>query len=334
MTQRVRVWCAPTSLPLLVDLQKLCDLYHGEGEMGLPREVIDEIVRHIDPQTLTKCSLTSRAFYSAARPLIHRRIVLGVTSVIRGSPLEVLPAEAYFEQADTFHARYLSVAEELGFLRYGYVQEVDLDLTVGTPENVLQLQQLRALETVHTLTVDSLHLCRILPIFDCCFSQFVPTLRSLRLKTTVYESASQLMEFVCRFPHLDDLALIYRRDGSGLAGVPTGSGGPRQQQPLPFGGDLVLYGMGSVIPSLLDLPGGIRFQSIEADSHLKDLAKLLVACRSTLKVLKIRCFESGKPATLILAPPDPLKGYRLSVSSSPKRKASRSFNQLGIWRDA
>ena len=272
--------------------------------MGLPREVIDEIMHYNDPQTLEKCSLTSRAFYSAARPLIHRRIALGRASLIRGSPLELLPVEAYFEQADAFHARYLSMAEELGLLRYGYVKEVDLNLRIGTPENILQLQQLRALESVHTLTVHSLDLRRILPIFDRCFSQFVPTLRSLRLKLPDCENASQLIEFVCQFPHLDDLALLYpcKRDDLGLAPVPTEPGGPRQQQSLPFGGDLVLYGMGPVIRCLLDLPGGVRFRSIEADSHLKDLAKLLVACRSTLEVLRIRCFENRKSITTTLAP--------------------------------
>jgi len=55
--------------------------------MGLPRELIDEIMRYNDFQALKECSLTSRTFYSAARPLIHARMTLGIGSAIRGSKL-------------------------------------------------------------------------------------------------------------------------------------------------------------------------------------------------------------------------------------------------------
>ena len=52
--------------------------YHSKGEMGLPRELINMIMRYTsDLQTLKSCSLASRAFYSAARPLIHSKMVLG-----------------------------------------------------------------------------------------------------------------------------------------------------------------------------------------------------------------------------------------------------------------
>jgi len=291
--RRFRGWCAATWFPS-VDLQKLCDSYHGEGEMGLPRELIDKILRYNgDLQTLKACSLTSRAFYSAARPLVHRRMTLGFGSVYRGSRSEKLPIKDVLAQAEVFHARYLSEAEKRGLLRFGYVREVDLDLDIGNPENVLQLQHLRALETVHTLTIRSLDLRKILPIFDRCFSQFVPPLQSLNLELTRCGNPYQLMEFVCRFPHLDDLALIdpYNLYGWRLADAPPG---PRPQQPLSFGGRLVLKGGSHFARFLLDLPGGIHFHSIEASSSLQDLAKLVVGCSSTLEVLSICCFEECK----------------------------------------
>ena len=107
------------------------------------------------------------------------------------------------------------------------------------------------------------------------------------------------MEFICRFPHLDDLELISPRSSHSLElDAPPGSEGPQPQQPLPFGGHLVLEGVGPLAQCLLDLPGGIRFRSIEATSDQRDLAKLLVACSSTLEVLSIRCFESSKSGTL------------------------------------
>ena len=279
-----------------MDLQQLCDSYHGKGEMNLPRELIDEIMRYSDLQTLKKCSLTSRTFYSAARPFIHKRMALGVASAFRGSLPEGPPRDRNYDQADVFHARYLSAVGERGLLRYGYIREVHLDLSIGKAEKVLQLQQLRALETVHTLTIGSLNLDKILPIFDLCFSQFVPTLRSLRLDGTHCENAHQLMEFICRFPHLDDLALATPRGlgRSEFVGAPPGSEGPQPQRPLPFGGHLVLDRVGPFVQCLLDLPGGIRFRSIEASIHLKDLEKLLVACSSTLEVLNISCLTNCK----------------------------------------
>jgi len=66
--------------------------------MGLPRELIDEIMRYSDLRTLKSCSLTSRAFYSAARPLIHRRLVL--CSVYSGSRV---PRDPTIDQADVPH---------------------------------------------------------------------------------------------------------------------------------------------------------------------------------------------------------------------------------------
>ena len=113
--------------------------------MGLPRELIDEIMRYNDLQTLKECSLTSRPFYSAARPLIHRRMTLGINSALRGSSPELsFSSEDYEQHADLFHARYLSAAEEHGLLRYGYVREVHLDLTrLSHPVEVLKLQHSR-----------------------------------------------------------------------------------------------------------------------------------------------------------------------------------------------
>jgi len=328
--RQLRGWFAATYFPS-VDLQQLCDSYRYEGEMDLPRELIDGIMRYNDLQTLKSCSLTSRAFYSAARPLIHRRMVLGARSAVRGSHLEKVPLD--FDKAEVPHARYLSAAEDRGLLRYGYVREVDLDLGIGNPENVLRLQQLRALETVHTLTINMLDLHKILPVFGRCFSQFVPTLRSLSLKSTRCENAQQLMEFVCRFPSLDNLELINPRGlgNSGFAGAPPKSAGPQPQQPLPFGGQLVLTGTGPLIQCLLDLPGGIRFRSIDASSNLRGLESLLVACSSTLEVLSIRCFESCKSGTSTLThrstegPP---------ASSSLRPMASRTYCRPEAWGGA
>jgi len=267
--------------------------------MGLPRELIDEIMRYNDLQTLENCSLTSKAFYSAARPLIHRRLVLGMRSA--HPRLHVL-CDSILDQTDVRYAPYLSATETIGLLRYGYVQELDLDLSFGQPEDILQLKQLRALKTVHTLKIRSLDLDKVLPLFDRCFSQFVPTLRSLSLRKTWCEDIHKLMEFLCRFPHLDDLKLIDPHGlayGYRLATALQGSKGPRPQPP-PFGGRLVLDGSGPLVQLLLDLPGGIRFHTIEARSRLNDLAKLPVACSSTLEVFSIRCFDGSKSSTLTL----------------------------------
>ena len=268
--------------------------------MGLPRELIDEIMRHNDPKTLKECSLTSRTFYSAARPLIHARMRLGMRSAMLSSKL---PSEtpfdwdAYHEQPDVFHARYLSATEERGLLRYGYIREVTLELSrLAHPENVFRLQRLRVLRTVHTLTIDSLALPRILPIFDSCFSQFVPTLRSLSLRYIRCEEVHQLTEFIYRFPHLDDLKLILHGSMDGHR-APPGLTWPRPRQPLPLGGHLDFTGPPRAVQWLVDLPGGIRFRSINVSNLLDDLEKLLVACSSTLEVFTIRYINRRESVT-------------------------------------
>jgi len=273
--------------------------------MGLPRELINEIMRYNDLQTLKKCSLTSRDFYSAARPLIHDRIMLGWSSTMHNFDrcLEVPYPDwdTYPQQADVFHARYLSAAEERGLLRYGYIREVTLELSqLAHPENVLQLRQLRALETVHTLTIETLALSQVLPIFDSCFSQFVPTLRSLTLRRISCKDVHQLLEFICRFPHLDDLTFA-ESYGPSVANPPPGSEGPRPQQPLPFRGHLELEGgIDNLMRCLVVLPGGLRFRSIAvvgSQTPGDDLARLLVACSPTLEVLTIQCFEIRESGT-------------------------------------
>jgi len=318
--RQFRGWYAATYYPS-VDLQELCDSYHNEGEMGLPRELIDKIMRYHDLQTLKRCSLTSRAFYSASRPFVHRRMVLGIRSVVRGFYPEVDPFDRdnLLDEAEVFLARYLSAAGERGLLRHGYVQEVRLDLGLGNPEHVLQLPQLQALETVHTLSIERLDLPKFLPSFGRHFSQFVPTLRSLSLQATRCESAHQLMEFICRFPHLDDLELVNPcgPDRFELPDVPLGSKGPRLQQPLPFGGHLALKGSSPIVQCLLDLPGDLRFRSIEVAGSPKDLTKLLAACSSTLEVLKIDCSDNGKSTSLTGIRASPLKSHRPPVRFPP-----------------
>jgi len=306
--------------------------------MGLPREIIDEIMRYNDLRTLKACSLTSRAFYSAARPFIHKRMALGMWSAVRGSSRRRLPHKVYSEQAEVFHARYLSAAEERGLLRYGYVREVRLDLGVSNPENVLQLRQLQALETVHTLTIRWPNLHKILPVFDRYFSQFIPTVRSLRLDGTWFQDADKLTELVCRFPHLDNLALVNSlfgmTDPDYYLGLPSAlplPEGHRSRQLLPLGGHLTINGLGPLVRCLLDIPGGIRFQSIEASCCLEDLAKLLVECSSTLEVLNIHCFEDSKPGIFTLAYQS-TEGLPASLSLSGK--ASRIFCRPGMQRDS
>jgi len=271
--------------------------------MGLPRELIDKILCYNDLWTLKACSLVSRSFYSGARPFIHRRITLGIWSLIRCCGFRLAPGmekpdfNAYAQQGGVYLARYLLAAEERGLLRYGYVREVHLDLSqLDHPENVLQLQQLRARETVQVLRIESLVLRKVLRIFDRCFSQFVPTLQSLSLRATRCENVQQLRQFICRFPRLDDLTLTCPNLGSSLAtDPPPGSEGPQPQQHSPLRGDLVLDGTLGL--GLSGLPGGIHFRSVQVGSDQNDLPGLVRACSSSLEVLTIRSFKSSKSST-------------------------------------
>ncbi|KAF9777402.1 hypothetical protein BJ322DRAFT_1096874, partial [Thelephora terrestris] len=224
--------------------------------MDLPRDVVEHILYFLceDKRTLR---------------LIHRKIELATWKVYSPSKLadrvavKVTPARS---------ARLLGYAREL-------IVAIGPSFSPETLETYLH--QFRSFEQVQIIRIHRFDLTSFLPHFERYFTQFVPTLRSLHLPDVV-GSDREVLEFICKFPRLDDLSLK-------LSSACSTDDPPRPSMELSpsLRGKLILRGWGSP-PSrfLLDIPGGLHFRSIDVGKVGKAyLDELLVACSSTLEEL-------------------------------------------------
>ena len=270
-----------------VDLYGLCVSYRYVGAMGLSREIVEEILRflHEDIRALKACSLTCRALFSAARRPIHGKVRLATWKVYRPYGLvdriaaKVLRGRRIHEA----HMRYLSMAGKHGLL--GYARELIIDVGSSLAPETLEvyLPEFRSFSQVQTLRISHFDLKNFLPLFERCFAQFVPTLRSLHLPDVVGGN-HEVLEFICKFPCLDDLSLTL--SSSYCVDVP-----PRlsTEHSPPLKGKLILRGWGSTPARfLLGIPGGLHFRSIDAGGVDKaELDEILVACSSTLEEFSV-----------------------------------------------
>jgi len=182
------------------------------------------------------------------------------------------------------HMKYLSMAGKRGLL--GYTRELIIDIGPSlTPEALeVYLPHFLSFNQVQALRIRRFDLRSFLPIFERCFAQFIPTLRSLHLPDVV-GGIHEVVEFICRFPHLDDLSLTL----SSCHWVDTSPRSPMEHSP-PLRGKLILRGWGTISArSLLEIPGGLHFRSIDAGGvEREELDEILLACSPTLEVFSFR----------------------------------------------
>jgi len=275
-----------------VDLHRLCLSYRCTGAMGLPRDIIEEIMQlhRGDLRTLMACSLTCRALFSAVRGLVHERVRLlpwrryPIYKLKDRIKQQVLPGWRPRTDCRKVHLRYLSKGGKHGLLGYARGVYVDIGQEFSPESLEVYLPHFRSFDRVHTLGISSFDPAKFLPTFERYFGQFVPTLRSLHLPY-VKGSVQDVLGFICKFPHLDNLSLTISSPHS--ADVP-----PKLsvEHSPPLKGTLVLRGS-ALIPArfLLGIPGGLHFRSIEVDAVDKgELDGILAACSSELEMLSIR----------------------------------------------
>ena len=270
------------------DLHQLCVLYQSVGAIGLPRDVIEEIVQfhHGDLETLMACSLTCRALFSTVRGLIHERVRVWLwrnypsRELVNRITAKVLPRRRPRDWPEG-NLKYLSTAGLLG-----YAREVSIDFGQSFIPEALEafLPYFHSFTRVHTLSISGLDVSRFSPGFEQYFVQFVPTLRSLHLPQ-VMGGAREVLEFVCEFPRLDDLSLT--QPSFNFADVP-----PRLsvEDSPPLKGALVLGGrLSTPARFLLGIPGGLHFRCVDVGGVGKtELGEILAACSSDLETLSLR----------------------------------------------
>jgi len=253
--------------------------------MGLPREVIEEILNflHKEIKTLKACSLTCRALFSAVRGLIHGKVrwkVYRPSRLVDRIALKVLQSRRSHEA----HMRLLSMAGKRRLL--GYAQELIIDIGPSFAPETLEvyLPHFLTFTQVQTLRIRSFNAKSFLPSFERCFAQFVPTLRSLHLPEVVGD-IHEVLEFIWKFPHLDDLSLTLC--SCRWVDIP-----PRlsEENSPSLKGKLILRGSGTTSTRfLLEVPGGLHFRCIDAGGMGKvDLDEILVACSPTLEEFSFR----------------------------------------------
>ena len=183
------------------------------------------------------------------------------------------------------HMRYLSMVGEYGL--WVYAQEVYIELGQCFLSDALDtyLPRSHSSTRVHTLRISGFDVVRFLPVFERYFAQFVPTLRSLCLPY-VMGDVHEVLEFICKFPHLDNLSLaLYASLSTDVRPPPRLS----VEHSPPLRGTLVLRGGASVfVRFLLKIHGGLHFQSVNVGGVDKEeLGEVLVACSSSLEVFSL-----------------------------------------------
>ena len=220
------------------------------------------------------CSESCKALFCSARPLLHRTLCLSTGNSIdrhRSSPLN----RAQFDN--------LRLAGQAQVLEY----TTRLIIRLGTdfvPENLRPyLRYFRAMRGITSLEIYLLDTAGFLPAFEEYFGHIVPTLRSLTL-IGVRDPIQNFFHFISRFPQLQDLDLM---QFSLARHNPSQSCTSPQIQTPPLNGSLRFRGTYpsiEFIQSLVNVPGGIHFRSVEmGDARKFPLQTIIDACSNTVE---------------------------------------------------
>ena len=256
----------------------------------LPQEIVDHIISMLgnDLKLLKACSLTCKAMFASTRPLIHRKIRL--TWEQNWEVLTLREKQRYIRgdrQGIAF--KVLSGMAAHGLLPYGRQLFININKNF-TPANLQPFNgHFQRFDRIQELSIYWLHTPEFLEQFDTYFANFVPTLRSLHLDTPTGDTRD-IMDFIGRFPHLDDLAFKMSPENS--HGWRTWkSASPHIVKNIPpFRGRLKLCGIsewyGYILQQLISLPGKRRFRFVDFRRCPFEVEQLVVdACSGTIETL-------------------------------------------------
>ena len=231
----------------------------------IPQKVVGVIIAHLihDDNSLLACSLTSRSWYTAAVPHLHRTLSIKTTwpEPLHGaSKFGWLPfvTRLFIFERGNGGGSFLS--------SYRFDHRTQLEFS--------------GLTNVRELQIAGLDIPSSFPTILQCFRQFSPTLCSLTLNEPKGTNR-QIVFFIGLFQHLEDLNLgspnyMQEKPGDGLTLVP----------PFvpPLRGCLTAANVnGDLSKTMVDLFGGLRFRHMDL---LNSGTQILVyACANALEVL-------------------------------------------------
>ena len=232
------------------------------------------IVAHLtrNAYSLLACSLTSRSWYIAAVPHLHRTLTTHI-SYSNNSKRTEWP-------------RPLQAASELGWLSFVTGLFITVHYAKGFSAEVFRSSTQREFSTlnnVRELSIQYLDIPSFVPGIQWYFGQFSRTLRSLTLKEPK-GSDWQIVFFIGLFPHLEDLELQldtpHPRKPADLILVPPFVPPMRGQLRARYpGGD-------GLAKAMIDLFGGVRFRHMDL-MNMDGTQLLLYACADTLETFQL-----------------------------------------------
>ena len=283
----------PPNEPRNLHIEPLVDLstmaINGTWK-NLPQEIVDHIMFMLgnDLKSLKACSLTCKTMFISTRCLIHRKIRL-----TGRQNWDVLTAR---EQESYLHGdrRGLMVKVLRGIAAHGlfpYGRHLFINLYRSfTPANLQPFNDhFQRFDQIQELSIYWLHTQGFLEQFDTFFRNFVPTLRSLHLDTPTGDSRD-ILDFICRFPHLDDLTFRMTFEDSRDWRTWRSTSLPDVEKVPPFRGRLKLCEIndwhGHMLQQLLSLPGKRHFRFVAFWSCLGAVEQPIIdACSDTIETL-------------------------------------------------
>jgi len=240
------------------------------------------IIVHLfcDKPSLRACSLTCYSWYIATVPHLHHTLVIGTKDPLwdrRGR----WPNFIWYKH----RLGLLPLVRKLHILA-GETYE----LWEITPKQFpcCTLLRFSTLTNVQELGIDCLDISEFMPRLQRYFGHFLPTVRSLALRSP-RATHRQIIYFVGLFQHLQDLKLIFNpprlfQSKEAPVGDPTLI--PPFVPPLRGRLTMILSRRAELVEDMIELFGGIRFRSMDL-FDVNGTRLLLNACVETLETLRL-----------------------------------------------
>jgi len=257
---------------------------------NFPQEIVDHIMSMLgdDLRSLKACSLTCKDLFVSTRHIIHRKIRL--TSEKNWELLTVPERQRYIRgERQEIAIKVLSGMAAHGLLPYARHLFIHINKNF-TPANLQPFNHhFQRFDRVQELSLYWLHTPGFLENFDTYFANFVPTLRSLHLDTPAGDTRD-ILDFICRFPHLDDLTFKMSSEDPHDWRTWKSASLPVVEKVPPFRGRLQLGKIGEwrgyLLQQLISLPGELRFRFIDFQSCPSEAEQPIIdACSGTLETI-------------------------------------------------
>ena len=253
---------------------------HLSSVTRLPQDIVETIITNLiyDKFSLRACSLTCYSWYIAAVPHLHHTLVIDTDD----------PRNRRFQWPNLIWHKHmldlLPLVKKLHILAYASYGRGEI-----TPKmfNWRALGKFTALTNVQELGIEFLDIPKFMPRLRRYFGHFLPTVRSLALRSPM-GSHRQIIYFIGLFQHLQDLKLLFRSFGSNSKEAPVGDLTliPPFVPPLRGHLTVTLSNRVELLEDMIGLFGGIRFRSMDLFSVV-GMRLLLNACVETLETLRL-----------------------------------------------